>query len=350
MNAKPKTIAKSSGLPLTQDFYHLRRQCVAFIEQMGSRLWTDYNTHDPGITILEALCYAITDLSYRVGWDIKDLLAPEKPAADLADAFPGQAFFSAREILTVNPTTPDDFRRLLIDLDKVRNAWVVGKECACETSYYACCENDQLRLSYQKPSDAERSAKQVTPLGLYEARLELDADVELGDLNDRKVEQDVVIADADGLHPIGIELRFPQLGLADGRLWDLFLGSEQADPEDRSGVITAVTLLRLGATKTFDVFTDASLPNEQARDAYLRAHWRDVLFLDLAIEFSLTLPDESTLSQDLHIDNAALRVFGGATLPASRRAFSWSSPGSRTRAPAASSRVIAAKPGRHEVL
>jgi hypothetical protein len=148
-------------------------------------------------------------------------------------------------------------------------------------------------------------------LGLYEARLELDADVELGDLNDRKVEQDVVIADADGLHPIGIELRFPQLGLADGRLWDLFLGSEQADPEDRSGVITAVTLLRLGATKTFDVFTDASLPNEQARDAYLRAHWRDVLFLDLAIEFTLTLPDESTLSQDLHIDNAALRVFGG---------------------------------------
>jgi hypothetical protein len=148
MNEKPKTIAKSSGLPLTQDFYHLRRQGVGFIEQMGSRLWTDYNTHDPGITILEALCYALTDLSYRVGWDIKDLLAPEKPAADLADAFPGQAFFSAREILTVNPTTPDDFRRLLIDLDKVRNAWVVGKECACETSYYAAAKT----ISYGFPT------------------------------------------------------------------------------------------------------------------------------------------------------------------------------------------------------
>ena len=180
MNEKPTTIAKSSGLPLTQDFYHLRRLGVGFIEQMGSRLWTDYNTHDPGITILEALCYALTDLSYRVGWDIKDLLAPEKPSANLAAAFPGQAFFSASEILTVNPTTPDDFRRLLIDLDKVRNAWVAGKECPCETSYYACCEEDQLRLSYHRPSDAERSAKQVTPLGLYEARLELEADVELG--------------------------------------------------------------------------------------------------------------------------------------------------------------------------
>ncbi|RDE50475.1 MAG: hypothetical protein DVS81_11095 [Candidatus Accumulibacter meliphilus] len=311
MNEKPTTIARSSALPLTQDFYHLRRQGVGFIEQMGSRLWTDYNTHDPGITILEALCYALTDLSYRVGWDIKDLLALEKPSADLADAFPGQAFFSAREILTVNPTTPDDFRRLLIDLDKVRNAWVAGKECPCETSYYACCEEDQLRLSYHRPSDAERSAKQVTPLGLYEARLELEADVELGDLNDLKIEQDVVIAAADGVHQISMELRFPRMGLADGRLWDLFLGSKQAEPEDRSGVIAAVTLLRLGATKTFDVFSAASLPDEQARDAYLRAHWRDVLFVDLAIEFTVTLSDQSTLSQELYIDNAALRVFGG---------------------------------------
>ena len=28
--------------------------------------WTDHNTHDPGITVLEALCYVLTDLQYRV--------------------------------------------------------------------------------------------------------------------------------------------------------------------------------------------------------------------------------------------------------------------------------------------
>ena len=27
--------------------------------------WTDHNTHDPGVTVLEALCYVLTDLQYR---------------------------------------------------------------------------------------------------------------------------------------------------------------------------------------------------------------------------------------------------------------------------------------------
>ena len=29
--------------------------------------WTDVNVHDPGVTVLEVLCYAITDLQYRNG-------------------------------------------------------------------------------------------------------------------------------------------------------------------------------------------------------------------------------------------------------------------------------------------
>jgi len=27
--------------------------------------WTTHNTHDPGITVLELLAYALTDLQYR---------------------------------------------------------------------------------------------------------------------------------------------------------------------------------------------------------------------------------------------------------------------------------------------
>jgi hypothetical protein len=28
-------------------------------------LWSDYNVHDPGITLLELLCYGITDIAHR---------------------------------------------------------------------------------------------------------------------------------------------------------------------------------------------------------------------------------------------------------------------------------------------
>src|SRR5258705_11222023 len=112
MNPAPSPIPKHPALEPAEDFYRLRRDGIGFIEQMGSRYWTDYNTHDPGITTLEALCYAITDLAYRIGWDIKDILSPAAASSDPSQPYPHQAFFTARNILTVNPTTAADFRRL----------------------------------------------------------------------------------------------------------------------------------------------------------------------------------------------------------------------------------------------
>jgi len=80
MNQIPASIEKKPDLTAASDYYRLRKEGIGFIEQMGSAQWTDYNTHDPGITILEALCYAITDLAYRTGRDIKDILTPEETA------------------------------------------------------------------------------------------------------------------------------------------------------------------------------------------------------------------------------------------------------------------------------
>ena len=196
MSSEPITIPKKPVLDPAEDFYYLRREGIGFIEQMSSQLWTDYNVHDPGITTLEALCYAITDLAYRIGMDIKDILTPETAATDPTRPYGNQAFFTARQILTVDPITADDIRRLLIDLEYVRNAWVLCKTCACEVSYYAWCdEKDQLRLSYQKD---EPNAKQVYPLGLYDVLLELEAKPGLGDLNNRKVEHKTAILDQKG--------------------------------------------------------------------------------------------------------------------------------------------------------
>src|SRR6516162_782921 len=134
--ADQTTIVKNPTLGQDEDYNFLRSAGLKYIEELGSSLWTDYNVHDPGITILEALCYAITDLGYRLAWDIADILMPATPAGDPAQPYPDQAFFTARNILTVNPATSDDFRRLLIDLPKVRDAWIVCKDCACEASYW----------------------------------------------------------------------------------------------------------------------------------------------------------------------------------------------------------------------
>lgn len=289
MSQQPISIPKAPVLDPAEDFYRLRREGIGFIEQMASQLWTDYNTHDPGITTLEALCYAITDLAYRTRWDIKDILAPETASPAPLQPYPHQAFFTARDILTVNPVTPDDFRRLLIDLEKVRNAWVVCKACACEPSYYAWCDGDQLRLSYRKD---DPGAKQVFPLGLYDALLELEAAPGLGDLNDRKIEHKTGVHDGKVTHPVTLELRFPGIALTRPEQWKLFLADD---------AVAKLELTRFGATKDYDLFGDAAL-DEDGRNAYLRKHWRGVFYA------SLTIAKPS--KQKIIFENAALRVFG----------------------------------------
>jgi hypothetical protein len=102
-------------LPLL-DFDVLRTEGIRHLEQLATEFWTDFNAHDPGITILEVLCYVLTDLGYRTHLlPIQDLVTPGKSR---------DHFFLADEILVTRPVTPDDYRRLMIDVPGVRNAWI----------------------------------------------------------------------------------------------------------------------------------------------------------------------------------------------------------------------------------
>lgn len=286
MNKKPESIPKQPVLKPAEDYYRLRREGIGYIEQMASRLWTDYNSHDPGITLLEALCYALTDVAYRSAWEIKDILAPEFPPSNPAEPFPNQAFFTAREILTVNPVTPDDFRRLLIDLDGVRNAWVFCKQCGCDLYYYAWCEQDRLMLSYQKPAQPSLQPKKVEALGLYEILLELESDPEFGDLNDRKLVQTFAIEIGGRLQAYTLELRFPEWGLLKQDPFDSFIASAD-DP-------LSITLGK---------FSRSKVDNNTISDADLHKYWRNVFY----VSFNFSAGGKA-----IAIENAALRIFSNA--------------------------------------
>lgn len=115
--------AKISPLPPADPALDQGRLSAIGLESVRrlSRLsWTDHNTHDPGITTLELLAYALTDLAYRARFPIEDLLAaPENNAAEMA-----KLFESAGSILPGMPVTEADYRKLLIDLPGVKNAWL----------------------------------------------------------------------------------------------------------------------------------------------------------------------------------------------------------------------------------
>ncbi|MDF2432440.1 MAG: hypothetical protein JWP44_2071 [Mucilaginibacter sp.] len=168
----PNTVSLIKANPLlpAEDYNAMRSEGINLIEQLGSDIWTNYNYSDPGITILEAVCYAITDLSYRTGFDIKDLLAPQQ----LTDDTWKQIFYTARQILHNSALTIDDYRKLIIDIDGVRNAWLTpGKDYEVpiwidynffeeRTDYDCGCTDKEEKICYGKLGVNEVPKAQAT--------------------------------------------------------------------------------------------------------------------------------------------------------------------------------------------
>ncbi len=203
------TISKNLVLPDGQDYYKLREQGIGLIQQLGSKLWTDYNIHDPGITILEVLCYAITDITYRSSFDVKDLIAVEKPGVVNTDE---QTFFTAREILTTAPWTIKDYRKALIDLDGIKNAWLKCSLCNCGPKIYVDCKSSEL--TYTPPSPPEKPEDhEVIPKGLYDVLVEFDADNRFGDLNSGRISTSSHVLVDMKQETLFFDIFFPSLGV-----------------------------------------------------------------------------------------------------------------------------------------
>lgn len=145
------------------DYSFLKQLGMEYIEKYGSAIWTDYNSHDPGITILEMLCYAITDLGYRINLPIEDLLSSDTSANALE-----KQFIKAEQILPSKPVTASDYRKLFIGIDGVKNAWmkVSRKKVYVNTK-------DRL-LSYSPFAIADQYKKEFTLQGLYEVLIDFD--------------------------------------------------------------------------------------------------------------------------------------------------------------------------------
>ncbi|WP_020684024.1 hypothetical protein [Rubritalea marina] len=117
------SISGPGQLPEELNFRILKQLGLDSIIESGSQQWTDYNEHDPGITILEILTLVATDLSYRSKFPIEDILTIGPAANGGTNYFPDQ-FYSAAEILSTSPVTLTDFRKVMIDLPGIADAWV----------------------------------------------------------------------------------------------------------------------------------------------------------------------------------------------------------------------------------
>jgi uncharacterized protein len=159
------TISTQKPADAAYDYAALRQAGIQYIEQTASKIWTDYNIHDPGITSLELLCYAITDLSYRSSYRIPDLmLGKTDTPADIINHF-----HTAKDIFPNKALTGNDYRKLIIDVEGIKNAWLRKR------TKRITADLTNKKLTRDAPIGAR--TKPVDIKGYYDVLIEFDTTV-----------------------------------------------------------------------------------------------------------------------------------------------------------------------------
>lgn len=120
--AKSGSIAKDQQVSPAQNLKVLLEKGIEYAQEFSGEVWTDYNSHDPGVTILEQYCYGLTELGYKASFPIEDLLAD--PSDGRID-WKKNSFYSPALVFSSHPFSSADFRKLLIDsFSEIQNCWV----------------------------------------------------------------------------------------------------------------------------------------------------------------------------------------------------------------------------------
>ena len=77
-------------------FDNLQKNALETIRELSGQLWTDHAPHDPGITTLDILNYALSELDYQMSFPLEQYLTgsnnrfnPEDYGCSVLNGFPG---------------------------------------------------------------------------------------------------------------------------------------------------------------------------------------------------------------------------------------------------------------------
>jgi hypothetical protein len=170
------TINPGAQVKASMDFLRLREEALEVIRQLsgdtaGGEGWTDHNLHDPGITILEQLCYALTDLGYRLNFSVPALLADAvdhreqtiawKPGLPTGSAASLPGMPGLEDVLPAAPTTIDDWRKLMLDIEGLRAVSILPAVAASPQLYY---DRDHMEIVVRHDPDPTFHALEIKGL------------------------------------------------------------------------------------------------------------------------------------------------------------------------------------------
>lgn len=111
-------------------YARLQRQTLTEVQRLSGKVWTDYNVHDPGVTLADITNYVLTEMGYKLSFSSADYLTAENGTFN-PERF---GFFLPNEVYTTAPITAEDYRKLFFaHVPKLDNVWV---ECDVVTGSY----------------------------------------------------------------------------------------------------------------------------------------------------------------------------------------------------------------------
>lgn len=208
--SEPVTISSAPPARVAMNYAALREGGMEYIRRWAAGSWTDHNLHDPGITILEAFSYAMTELGLRVQLDVSDLLrsGESKRTADLEPA---------HRVLPVGPVNPQDLRSVLLDHPLVSDAQIF-LPAEGEVQFYEAVGDPPLTYTPGKP--------RIRPGGLYEVLVEL---------SERQLNSNTYSFQVSAGQTYNVDLALP--------FWD----DPEAAPFREGAVVTSVAMVLDGA-------------------------------------------------------------------------------------------------------
>lgn len=104
-------------------FDALRLRAITAAQEASGELWTDFNLHDPGVSLLETLCFALTEDLFAARQPVPSLLGlgPQDPAS----AWARFGLHTPHALLPCHPCTDRDWQCwLLQELPKARHLYM----------------------------------------------------------------------------------------------------------------------------------------------------------------------------------------------------------------------------------
>jgi hypothetical protein len=122
----PQPASTSGEQPLKLNYAQMRGAMIAWVQALAGDRWTNYNESDPGVTILEHLCFALTELGLRAEQSIPAFLASTQSQRLQLQR---QGLYAAQDILPGPALTLLDQRRWLLDqVPQAANVWLEVEE------------------------------------------------------------------------------------------------------------------------------------------------------------------------------------------------------------------------------